>query len=123
MKIANQVLKNENDIIFDPFMGVGSTGVAALNLNRRFIGIELNESYFGAAKKRIEAELSQGNLFAPFITAPQLQAQETSMYVASEPLEIPISPIRELDLFFRSEEEILKNGNTYKYCIWPLPNY
>ena len=44
----------ENDIVFDGFMGSGSTGVAALNLNRHFIGIELDENYFEVAKERIE---------------------------------------------------------------------
>lgn len=44
-----------NDLIFDPFMGSGTTGVAAKNLNRKFIGIELNEDYFNIAKARIEA--------------------------------------------------------------------
>lgn len=43
-----------NDIVFDPFMGSGSTGVAALNANRDFIGIELDEGYFEIAKERIE---------------------------------------------------------------------
>ena len=45
---------NENDCILDNCMGSGSTGVAALLCNRRFIGIELNEKYFNIAKDRIE---------------------------------------------------------------------
>lgn len=45
---------DENDIVFDGFMGSGSTGVACLNTNRSFIGIELNENYFNIAKERIE---------------------------------------------------------------------
>ena len=45
---------NENDIILDPFMGSGTTGVACINTNRNFIGIELNEKYFNIAKERIE---------------------------------------------------------------------
>lgn len=43
-----------NDIVFDPFMGSGSTGVACLNTNRNFIGIELDEGYFNIAQNRIE---------------------------------------------------------------------
>ena len=48
---------NEDDIILDCFMGSGSTGVAALNTNRRFIGIELDKVYFDIAKNRIEESL------------------------------------------------------------------
>lgn len=48
---------NENDLILDAFMGSGSTGVACLNLNRDFIGIELDENYFNIAKERIENTL------------------------------------------------------------------
>jgi site-specific DNA-methyltransferase (adenine-specific) len=44
---------NEGDTVLDPFMGSGTTGVAAMNLNRRFIGIELNEEYFAIAQERI----------------------------------------------------------------------
>lgn len=45
---------NENDLVLDFTMGSGSTGVACLNTNRRFVGIELDEKYFNIAKERIE---------------------------------------------------------------------
>lgn len=57
LKRMIEMASNEDDIIFDPFMGVGSTGVAALQLNRRFIGFELNPQYCQAGRLRIEAEL------------------------------------------------------------------
>lgn len=44
---------NRDDIILDCFMGSGTTGKAAINLGRRFIGIEKNEDYFNIANKRI----------------------------------------------------------------------
>lgn len=45
---------DKNDVVFDGFMGSGSTGVACANTNRRFIGIELDNNYFDIASKRIE---------------------------------------------------------------------
>lgn len=45
---------NETDIVFDPFMGSGTTGVAAINLKRRFIGCELEKVYSEIAIKRIQ---------------------------------------------------------------------
>lgn len=44
---------NENDIVLDNCMGSGTTGVACKNLNRNFIGIEIDENYFNIAKERI----------------------------------------------------------------------
>ena len=48
-----KALTNPGDLVLDPFMGSGSTGVSALELGRRFIGIELNEEYFDIAAKRM----------------------------------------------------------------------
>lgn len=48
-----KVASDENDIVLDPFMGSGSTGIAATNLNRKFIGIELDKDYYNIAKDRI----------------------------------------------------------------------
>jgi site-specific DNA-methyltransferase (adenine-specific) len=47
---------NESELVLDNCMGSGSTGVACQNLNRNFIGIELDAGYFEIAKKRIEEE-------------------------------------------------------------------
>lgn len=44
----------EGDIIFDPFLGSGSTAVTAKKLNRHFVGIEQNEEYIVWAEKRLE---------------------------------------------------------------------
>ena len=54
---------NEGDIIFDPFMGSGTSGVACIRTKRKFIGIELNDEYFGIAQKRISQEQQQLSLF------------------------------------------------------------
>lgn len=54
----------EDVIIFDPFMGSGTTGVACKKLNRNFIGCELDKEYFEIARKRIEEqEIKQQSIF------------------------------------------------------------
>lgn len=57
------IASNENDVVFDPFMGVGSTGVAALELNRNFIGFEINPEYYQAAELRLKNANMQLSLF------------------------------------------------------------
>ena len=56
-------LAKDPQTILDPFMGSGTTGVAALQLNRKFTGIEIEEKYFDIACRRIEAVANQGVLF------------------------------------------------------------
>lgn len=50
---------NEGETVLDNCMGSGSTGVACINTNRNFIGIELQDNYFEIAKERIEARLKE----------------------------------------------------------------
>lgn len=114
LKKMIEIASNENDIVFDPFMGVGSTGVAALDLNRRFIGIELDEIYFEAAKKRVNNALAQGDLFAQPIANNMQVEQETEVIMASEPLEIPMSNIQQLNLFFDNEEHVQPQLKVYR---------
>lgn len=57
LKLMEQIIDvhtNENDIILDPFMGSGTTGVAAIKEKRKFIGIELDEKYYNIALNRLE---------------------------------------------------------------------
>lgn len=54
MKEIISIHTNANQLILDPFMGSGTTGIAALNLGRKFCGIEKNSEYFSIATKRFE---------------------------------------------------------------------
>ena len=51
------------NLVLDPFMGSGTTGVACMNLKRKFIGIEIEPKYFDIACERIENAQRQQNLF------------------------------------------------------------
>ncbi len=74
---------NEGDIILDPFIGSGSTGVAAINLKRKFVGIELDRNYCAIANNRItkwinenERKTGQMNLFEKEIENEQKTTRE-----------------------------------------------
>ena len=68
-----QTYSNENDLVFDLTMGSGSTGVAARNCNRRFVGIEKDVKYFEIAEMRINKELK----------APERIEDENGFYQSS----------------------------------------
>ena len=50
---------DENDVVLDPYMGSGTTGVACIKTNRQFIGIEKNEEFFNMAVERITKEYEE----------------------------------------------------------------
>lgn len=56
---------NPGETICDPFMGSGTTGVACARLGRRFIGVESNQAFYDAARRRISLTLRQADLFVP----------------------------------------------------------
>lgn len=59
--LAHRVIKlytDKNDVVLDPFLGSGTTAVAAIETNRRFIGIEKMQKYFDLAKRNVELALS-----------------------------------------------------------------
>lgn len=60
MEYLIKTYTNENEIVLDFTMGSGSTGVACMNTNRRFIGIELDENYFNIAVDRIKNTMQEG---------------------------------------------------------------
>lgn len=73
MKWAVDRASVDGEIILDPFMGSGTTGVAAIQMGRKFIGIEREPKYFDIACKRIEQAVSQPRLFND---EPRKQEQE-----------------------------------------------
>lgn len=58
-----EILSHENDTVFDPFMGSGTSAVVAQKLNREFIGCEIDKSYFEIAQSRVNDSIQlEGNL-------------------------------------------------------------
>ena len=51
--ISRLTFEGPNEIVLDPFMGSGTTGIACINLNRKFIGIEIDPEKFEVAKSKL----------------------------------------------------------------------
>jgi len=66
---------NPLETILDPFMGSGTTGVACMNLRRKFIGIEIEKKYFDIACERIENAQRQESLLDGYDTVTQSYEQ------------------------------------------------
>lgn len=99
LKKMIEIASNRDDIVFDPFMGVGSIGVAALELDRRFIGVELDKSYFDAAKVRIESTINNTN---EMNNKKSYSTQGTGMVCENSMPEY--TTLYEIDNFFNSNE-------------------
>jgi DNA modification methylase len=65
MRWCIEICKNAPHTILDPFMGSGTTGVAAIEMGRKFVGIEREPKYFEIACKRIEQATKQEDMFIP----------------------------------------------------------
>lgn len=119
LKKMLEIASNKDDIIFDPFMGVGSTGVAALELDRRFVGVEIDEAYFNAAKKRIEETLynniNQGNMYKTL----NLSEDGETMNVSDSNVAYQTS-FFELEEFFHPESRMAIVANNYTTGLQPL---
>lgn len=92
-KLISIYTKNEGEVILDPFMGVGSTIIAAKNLNKKGIGIELSQEFFEITKKRLQE------------TQKTLDRTDTSAYKP--------------ELFLGDSREVLKKirSETVDLCI------
>ena len=80
MTWAVGLASRQGEIILDPFMGSGTTGVACIRTGRKFIGIELDPGYYRIACDRIRRELDTylgGPMFAPKADNPELFAETT----------------------------------------------
>jgi len=76
--LMKQLVKiSAGDVILDPFMGSGSTGVACAQMGRKFIGIELDPKYFDIACERISKAYAQGDMF---VDRPQKMATSPCLF-------------------------------------------
>jgi site-specific DNA-methyltransferase (adenine-specific) len=72
MEYLIRTYTNEGDVVLDSCMGSGTTGVACVNTNRKFIGIEMDDNYFAYASNRIEIALQQTRIYLESDTVPGL---------------------------------------------------
>ncbi|MDD7317601.1 MAG: DNA adenine methylase [Prevotella sp.] len=118
LKKMIEIASNKDDIIFDPFMGVGSTGVASLELDRRFIGVELDREYFDASKKRIDEIISNKAKVTNNSSYDIIKEEELAM--VGEPTVAYQTKFTELYAFFDKKEKNTKLYNHIPTGLQPI---
>lgn len=118
LKKMIKIASNKDDIIFDPFMGVGSMGVAALELDRRFIGVECEENYFIAAKQRIINVLNNKHIMTKD-KEYKLTEEETSTGVCESAI-LYQSIGSEMNLFFHASKANSPHGSKTSTGLQPI---
>jgi len=79
--LMGRIIRNSSDrddVVLDPFMGSGTTGVACVKLGRKFIGIEIDRKYFDIACRRIEEAYAQPDMF---VEAEKPKAEQIALSV------------------------------------------
>lgn len=121
LKKMIEIASNSDNIIFDPFMGVGSTGVAALELGRRFIGVEIDDSYFNAAKKRIDDILNKSYSTQQMSNKKYYNTPEDESPSMACESSIPCQKtFLELDIFFQTNLEVEKTNDNIPTGLQPI---
>jgi site-specific DNA-methyltransferase (adenine-specific) len=82
MRELVMLFTNHGQLVCDPFMGSGTTGVASVALGRRFVGIEIDAKHFDTACRRVEAATKQADLF---IEQPKPKAEQLSLLSEATP--------------------------------------
>ena len=94
VRVLEHLLKlgsKEGDLVFDPFMGVGSTGVAALKMQRRFLGFEKETEYVLASVPRLEAASGRSAIMLPQSQAVHATEMELIERVVLTPPELSVA--------------------------------
>lgn len=76
VQLMRAIIEWTSGIVLDPFMGSGSTGVAAVSIGRPFVGVELDPKHFDTACRRISAELRRPGLFTARAPKPIQEAMQ-----------------------------------------------
>lgn len=120
LKKMIEIASNEDDIIFDPFMGVGSTGVAAMELGRKFIGVELNKSYCEAGRRRIDDALIHFTKRQNMSTKKSNSTAEEQYNIVCEDSIVYQPTLFELEDLFISESNEERHGTYVPTGLQPI---